>query len=78
MRWNKRLNQLEKRIPPQPRLDPRMCEMLQMLERRYGGVRENGRLTAVNFADGRCYALSSEGAVTPDLAHAILIAAGEL
>lgn len=79
MRWDSRhsrMQRLERVIPPMRRLDPGMCELLEHLERQYGGVRERGRLTAVNFADGRRYPLDSDGDMTPDLAHAILTAAG--
>lgn len=71
------LTALRRRIPPAPRIDHGLCELLDYLASRYGGVWEDGRLTAVNFVDGEMYHLDSDGAMTPELARAMLRVAGE-
>lgn len=77
MRWDSRLDRLERRLPPAPRIDLKLRELLGDMARQYGGTWEDGRLTAVNFLDGETYQLGSDGAMTPQLAQAILRAAGE-
>ncbi len=71
------VNTLRRRIPPAPRIDSRMGELLDYLASRYGGKWEDDRLTAVNFVDGETYPLGSDGAMTPELARAVLRAACE-
>jgi hypothetical protein len=77
MNWDKRLEELYKRIPHAPRTEPRVCEALEELERNYGGTRRpNGRLAPVNFA-GKVYRLAEyPNPITPQLAEAMLRQAG--
>ncbi len=77
MRWDRRLDELNKRIPPAPRTEPWMCELLESLERQHGGTRHpDGRLATVNFA-GKVYRLAEcPDPITPDLAAVLLREAG--
>jgi len=69
MRWDRRLDDVNKRIPPVPRTESWVCEALEDLARRYGGAcHPDGRLATVNLT-GKVYRLAEyPNPITPQLA----------